>query len=54
MIDRGQGQIVNVSSLQGLFSVPHRSAYCSSKQALQGVSDSIRAEIAKTGVKVNV
>ena len=35
MRERGSGRVVQVSSLQGLFALPHRSAYCASKHAVQ-------------------
>lgn len=45
MIKRKQGQIVFISSVQGLISLPERSAYGASKHALQAFSDSLRAEV---------
>ena len=54
MLARGVGHIVNVSSLQGFIPVPHRSGYTASKHALQGFSDSLRAEVADAGVAVTV
>jgi len=54
MIDRGDGLIVNISSVQGKIAIPHRSAYGASKHALQAFSDSLRTELNKTGVKVLV
>ena len=51
---RGQrfGRIVNVSSIGGKIGVPHLTPYCASKFALTGLSESIRAEIAKDGIHV--
>jgi len=46
------GRIVNVSSIGGRIGVPHLAPYCASKFALAGVSDSMRAEIAKDGIFV--
>jgi NAD(P)-dependent dehydrogenase (short-subunit alcohol dehydrogenase family) len=46
------GRIVNVSSIGGKIGVPHLAPYCSSKFALTGLSESIRAEIAKDGIYV--
>jgi NAD(P)-dependent dehydrogenase (short-subunit alcohol dehydrogenase family) len=46
------GRIVNVSSIGGRIGVPHLSAYCASKFALAGLSDSLRAELAKDGIYV--
>ncbi len=46
------GRIVNVSSIGGKIGVPHLTPYCASKFALTGLSDSMRAEIAKDGIHV--
>jgi dehydrogenase/reductase SDR family protein 7B len=54
MISQGSGHIVNMSSVQGLVALPHRSAYSASKHALQAFSDSLRAEVADSGVNVSV
>lgn len=52
MIDRKEGRIVCVSSIQGKFSLPHRSAYSASKHALQAFCDSLRAEVAENNISV--
>lgn len=52
MIKRKDGKIVNVSSVQGKFAIPYRSAYSASKHALQAFSDSLRSEVKKDNVKV--
>lgn len=52
MIKRKQGRIVCVSSVQGKFSLPHRSAYAASKHALNAFCDSLRAEVAEHNVSV--
>lgn len=52
MVERKEGHIVFVSSVQGKFALPYRSAYCASKHALQAFSDSLRAEVAHKGLKV--
>lgn len=54
MIKRKQGRIVCISSVQGKFSIPHRSAYGASKHALQAFCDSLRAEISEHNVKVTL
>lgn len=41
-----------VSSIQGKFSLPHRSAYSASKHALQAFCDSLRAEVAEHNISV--
>jgi NAD(P)-dependent dehydrogenase (short-subunit alcohol dehydrogenase family) len=51
---RGSGHIVNTSSMNGL--LPHGpfGAYCASKFAVLGLSDSVREELAPFGVGVSV
>ena len=46
--------IVNVSSILGHRGVPHSSEYAASKFAVQGFSESIRAELSREGVDVLV
>src|SRR5207244_2586733 len=52
MKQRGEGRIVNVSSIGGKVSVPHLVPYSASKFALVGFSRGLRAEVAKDGVVV--
>lgn len=54
MLKRREGHIVCVSSVQGKFAIPHRSAYSASKHAMQAFCDSLRAEVAEHNVKVTV
>jgi short-subunit dehydrogenase len=49
-----QPMIVNVSSILGRRGVPHNSEYAASKFAVQGFSESIRAELAAAGIDVLV
>jgi NAD(P)-dependent dehydrogenase (short-subunit alcohol dehydrogenase family) len=49
---RGEGRIVNVSSIGGKIGVPHLVPYSASKFALAGLSDGLRAELVKDGVVV--
>jgi short-subunit dehydrogenase len=46
------GHLVNVSSLFGLIAPPGQSAYCASKFALRGLSESLRGELVDNGVGV--
>jgi short-subunit dehydrogenase len=46
------GHLVNVSSLFGLIAPPGQSAYCASKFALRGLSESLRSELIDNGVGV--
>lgn len=50
MVAAGRGQIVNIASLAGLVPSPFLSAYGASKHAVVGMSVSLAAEAAGTGV----
>jgi short-subunit dehydrogenase len=52
MIGAGQGLVINMSSLAGLFGLPYQSMYSASKYAIEGYSQSLRMELRNTGVKV--
>jgi len=49
---RGEGRIVNISSIGGQIAVPHLMPYCASKFALNGLSQTMRAELMKNGIYV--
>jgi NAD(P)-dependent dehydrogenase (short-subunit alcohol dehydrogenase family) len=49
---RGQGRIVNITSIGGKVSVPHLLPYSCSKFAAVAFSEGLRAELARTGLKV--
>jgi NAD(P)-dependent dehydrogenase (short-subunit alcohol dehydrogenase family) len=48
---QGSGTVVNVSSIGGVVGLPGFSAYCASKFALEGMSESLAAETARFGVR---
>jgi len=50
----GTGHIVNTSSAGGLIGIPGLAPYCATKFALVGFSESLRAELAGTGIGVSV
>ena len=52
MRERGDGRIVNISSIGGKIAVPHLVPYSASKFALVGLSKGLRAELRKDGVVV--
>jgi NAD(P)-dependent dehydrogenase (short-subunit alcohol dehydrogenase family) len=52
MLERGEGRIVNISSIGGKIAVPHMLPYTASKFALVGLSEGMRAELAKDNIKV--
>lgn len=49
---RNSGRIINVSSVAGLTGAPFLSAYCASKHAVEGFSDSLRMELKDSEVDV--
>ncbi len=49
---RGEGRIVNITSIGGKLSVPHLLPYSASKFAAVGFSQGLRAAVAADGVKV--
>jgi NAD(P)-dependent dehydrogenase (short-subunit alcohol dehydrogenase family) len=49
---RGEGRIANIASIGGKISVPHLVPYSASKFALVGLSEGLRAELAKDGIEV--
>jgi NAD(P)-dependent dehydrogenase (short-subunit alcohol dehydrogenase family) len=48
----GSGRIVNISSIGGRIGVPHLAPYCASKFALTGLSDAMRHELRRYGIRV--
>jgi short-subunit dehydrogenase len=54
MMQRKSGHIVAISSLVGKFGTPLRSGYAAAKHAMHGFFDSLRAEVARDGIKVTV
>ncbi len=52
MIARGSGHVVNVSSAAGLMAPPLMSTYCATKFAVVGLSESLRREVGRHGIKV--
>ncbi|HKH87160.1 MAG TPA: SDR family oxidoreductase [Nitrososphaera sp.] len=56
-IMRGQtagGNIINIGSANGFFGVPCASAYVATKFALEGLTQSLRYELAPFGIKVTI
>lgn len=52
MRKQGSGRIINISSILGLVSLAFRGAYCASKYAVEGLTDTLRLELASSGIKV--
>ncbi|HWF07106.1 MAG TPA: SDR family oxidoreductase [Bryobacteraceae bacterium] len=52
MRERRAGHVVNISSIAGLVAVPYQSLYSASKFALEGLTESLRLEVAGFGIRV--
>lgn len=52
MRSAGHGIIVNVTSIAAIHGVPFLGAYCATKSALVSLSQSLRAELAGSGVRI--
>lgn len=53
-LKQSQGRLVAVTSLAGLTGVPERTGYAASKHAMTGFFDSLRIELADSGVTVTL
>ena len=49
-----EARLVNISSISGIIAPPGQTAYCSSKFAVRGFSESLRHELDKTSIGVTV
>jgi len=54
MRKQGTGRIIMNSSVLGLVSLPYRGAYSASKYALEGLTDTLRLELAGSGISVSL
>ncbi len=50
----GSGHVINVSSILGLTAFGGWGLYCAGKYALEGLTESLAAEVAAFGIKVNL
>lgn len=53
MRERGRGSIVFISSMAGLFGIPHVAAYSAAKTGVIGLTRALAAEWSAKGVRVN-
>lgn len=53
MIERGDGRVVNISSMAGKEGLPGLAHYCASKFGVIGMTQSLAKEVAPSGVTVN-
>jgi NADP-dependent 3-hydroxy acid dehydrogenase YdfG len=54
LIASGDGHVINMSSMFGLFGVPGQAAYNSAKFAVRGFTEALRQEMTLTGHRVGV
>jgi NAD(P)-dependent dehydrogenase (short-subunit alcohol dehydrogenase family) len=52
MRKRGNGTIINISSVVGLVTLPMQGIYCATKHAVESLSDAMRQELAPFGIRV--
>ncbi|MDH5510706.1 MAG: SDR family NAD(P)-dependent oxidoreductase [Nitrospinota bacterium] len=50
----GRGRIIMISSILGFMSVKYQGAYNASKHAMEGLTDTIRMELAESGIHVSL
>ena len=51
---QGEGRIIQNSSILGMVVLPYRGAYNASKFALEGLSDTLRLELAGSGIHISL
>lgn len=54
MREQRRGHILNISSVGGFVSYPGSGIYCSTKFALEGLSEALAKEVAPLGIKVTI
>jgi NAD(P)-dependent dehydrogenase (short-subunit alcohol dehydrogenase family) len=54
MREQGGGRIVNISSIAGRVSAPFAGHYTGAKHAIEALSDALRMEVARDGIKVSL
>lgn len=54
MREQGHGHIINVSSVLGLVAAPTLGLYNASKYAIEGVTETLAAEVSQFGIKVSL
>jgi 3-oxoacyl-[acyl-carrier protein] reductase len=52
MLERGQGLIINISSVAGIHGLPNEAVYCASKHGVKGFTDALAVELKDKGIRV--
>ncbi len=53
MLERGDGRIINISSVSGLRPIVRQSAYCASKHGVNGLTATLALELRERGIRVH-
>jgi len=53
-LKQSRGHLVFISSIAGIFGLPGASVYCASKGGLKGLTESLRIELAQSGLHVGI
>lgn len=53
MVERGDGDVINVASVSGKRPLAHRTPYCASKMAVIGLTSTLAFEVGPASVRVN-
>lgn len=53
MVEKGEGHIVNISSIAGKETYPMGNVYCATKHAVQSLTQGMRMDFLKHGIKVS-
>jgi NAD(P)-dependent dehydrogenase (short-subunit alcohol dehydrogenase family) len=53
MLSRGQGSIINISSMASQYGIPKVIAYTASKSAIEGMTKAMAVELSPKGIRVN-
>ena len=52
MVEREKGHIINLSSVAGKYTYPNGAVYCASKSAVEAISEGMRHDLTKYGIKI--
>ena len=53
MLEKGSGNIINISSMAALYGIPKVIAYTASKSAIDGMTKAMAVELSPKGIRVN-
>ncbi|MFZ1748604.1 MAG: SDR family NAD(P)-dependent oxidoreductase [Saprospiraceae bacterium] len=53
MVERQSGHVVNISSVAGKYTYENGAVYCASKKSVEAISEGMRLDLTKHGIKVS-